>query len=346
MFGTHAPFVLYAPNVHQGGGRTLLLSVLDVLKERKNILAILDDRLQLPPHFDFSGKVIRVRPTLASRMLFEYRLRRQVGAGTRILCMGNLPPLWTKGVDLIVFVQNRYLIDDVRLKGFHLLVRLRIQVERLWLHSCAKKVRRFIVQSPTMKNLLRKALGRNADILPFAVLPRVENPNGFIFEKEYDFLYVASGEPHKNHRALVEAWTVLAKQGQYPSLCLTLDRGRFPKLYEWIVSMVDRFNLHVTLTGEVPFSEIQNLYRASRALIYPSMFESFGLPLLEAAAVGLPIAAADMDYVHDVIKPTAVFDPCSPESIADSVMNFSGSPARIIVKLLDAEAFLMRVFGD
>jgi len=337
--------IIYAPNIHQGGGKALLLPILEELKGAKNIVFVLDARMSLPVG-GLSGEIYRVKPTLFSRLWFEWRLCYLIKPDTLLLCMGNLPPLWTHSGQVTVFVQNRYLIDDVSLAEFSLPIRMRIKLERWWIRSRAAGVERFVVQTPTMQRLLQQTLGRSADILPFAALPETRNTEGSATNKTYDFLYVASGEPHKNHRCLIRAWIEMAGRGEFPSLCLTLDSGRFPKLCAWIDAIRRQHGLKIEITGNLSHQGIQHLYRTSRALIYPSFFESFGLPLLEATAAGLPVAAADVDYVHDVINPTAVFDSDSPESIANTVMNLSETPAKVVVELLDAKGFLMRVFRN
>ena len=60
------------------------------------------------------------------------------------------------------------------------------------------------------------------------------------------------------------------------------------------------------------------------AIIYPSLGESFGLPLLEARLLNKPVIAADLSYVYDVIPPMEVFNPHSARSIAESVIRFLG----------------------
>lgn len=70
------------------------------------------------------------------------------------------------------------------------------------------------------------------------------------------------------------------------------------------------------------------MYGQSRAAIYPSLFESFGLPLLEAKEAGLPVLASERDYVRDVIEPNITFDPLSPLSIARAVMRHLGCSER------------------
>ena len=67
-------------------------------------------------------------------------------------------------------------------------------------------------------------------------------------------------------------------------------------------------------------------YRRVKALIYPSFFECFGIPMIEAKNFDLPIIAAELDYVRDLIKPAETFDPSSPRSIARAVKRFLGAP--------------------
>lgn len=339
--------VLYAPNVHQGGGKTLLLPLLDELKTSEDILFILDERLQLPDKLVLSGKLLRVKATLAARIMFEWRLRYAVSGEAKWLCFGNLPPLLAHDGDQVVFVQNRYLIEDVTLKQFPFLVQFRIKIERWWLRSRQRYAKRFVVQTPTMQHLLKNALGRESEILPFALLPSFPKNSKKSENKElYDFLYVASGEPHKNHRNLILAWIELANKNEFPNLCLTLDKQLFPGLCSWISSMVQIHNLHVTLFDKNSLKSIQHLYMQTRALIFPSSFESFGLPLLEAVSAGLPILATDADYIQDVVHPTAVFDHCSPKSIAQGVLDFSYKPASRAIDLLNAKSFLSAVFNE
>lgn len=109
----------------------------------------------------------------------------------------------------------------------------------LWLSLFTKNVDEIIVQSPSMKRQLEtRSKSKPISILPFTVdsgrYCRNNNQSRLPGSREYDFLYVASGEPHKNHRLLVAAWCQLAKEQFYPSLLLTLDQAEYPVLCKWI----------------------------------------------------------------------------------------------------------------
>jgi hypothetical protein len=76
------------------------------------------------------------------------------------------------------------------------------------------------------------------------------------------------------------------------------------------------YALNVTNIGVVEHERIKSLFHHVGALIYPSTFESFGLPLIEARQENLTILASELDYVRDIVDPEQSFDPYSPVSIA------------------------------
>ena len=80
--------------------------------------------------------------------------------------------------------------------------------------------------------------------------------------------------------------------------------------------------LKIINLGWLPQSEVLLQYQSCRSLIFPSLRESFGLPLLEASKLNIPILASELDYVYDVCEPEQTFDPSSPQSIARAVTRF------------------------
>jgi glycosyltransferase involved in cell wall biosynthesis len=89
---------------------------------------------------------------------------------------------------------------------------------------------------------------------------------------------------------------------------------------------------------------MQRLYEHSRALVYPSLLESFGLPLLEARQAGLSIIAAELDYVRDLIDPEEAFDPRSPRSIARAIKRFL-QVSETTPTILTSDAFVSRLLA-
>jgi len=338
--------ILHAPNVHQGGGRTLLLPLLQALSGREDVRANLDARLLRQGYVPEGIRARAVEPGLASRLRAEWSLRATDRPGDTVLCFGNLPPLFRLSARVVVFLQNRYLIEGLPLAGFSWRAWARIRVERLWLAGRSGVVDRWVVQGRTMARLLEQRLGRQALVAPFAepagAVARTSEPRRDGSGSEFDFLYVASGEPHKNHRCLVEAWRELARQGLRPSLVLTLNEEDCPALRRWVRGVAQAEGLRIEMMGATGADEVPALYRRSGALIFPSLAESLGLPLVEARRAGLPVLASERDYVRDLLDPEEAFDPLSPTSIARAVRRFLGR-TEAPVALLDAESFVQRV---
>jgi glycosyltransferase involved in cell wall biosynthesis len=266
-----------------------------------------------------------------------------------VLCLGNLPPLLQlQARRTILFLQNRYLLDAMDTSALSLGVRLRIAIERRWLRSRIRNVQQTVVQSPSMAKTARRCFNISPVVAPFAIINQsqhVQTAARHVHAAQAGFLYVASGEPHKNHRRLAEAWALLASAGIRPLLRLTLNPIHHPELTAWLEAFSKRFDLHIENAGEVDTNLLSRLYHEAGALIYPSLAESLGLPLLEARAHGLPILASEKDFVRDVVTPHQTFDPESTLSIARAVRRFLGI-AEPDLQIRTPAEFLKLVLGE
>lgn len=338
---------IHAVNVHQGGGATLLNALLETIDPQRLTVLNVDNRMTLSTPLPQGLEVRRIKRSVLARLRAELMLYRQATSKDYVLCFGNLPPLLPLRAFTSVFVQNRYLVDDsARLMGLKAWPRLRITVERWWLRLAMGNASQYLVQTPSMLRLMRALTGdaTNTILAPFvkvALVPSVSRLN----EPESSlptFLYVASGEPHKNHRVLIDAWRLLAAEGVRPQLLLTIDVGSFSDLSGWIANQSSLHGLSVVNLGTLDTAAMAATYARASALIYPSLFESFGLPLIEASAAGLEIVAAELDYVRDVTTPAQTFDPASAVSIARAVKRFCGLPSDVL-PIQDPSDFLAAV---
>ena len=339
---------IHASNVHQGGGWSLLYALLEVLPGNLELVALLDSRMKVPEDMSEGMQIRRIQPSIIQRLKAEWWLARNVKKDDVVLCFGNLPPWFRLRGHTLVFLQNKYLIDRVGLVGFPVKSKWRISAERLWFFLKAKHVNEFIVQTPSMKAVLASRLKTD---VPVHILPFVSNVTGYTRaaaknesdkNTRYDFLYVASGDPHKNHRHLIEAWCLLASEGLFPSLCLTISEKDSADLCFWISEKKKQYGLRLENLGLLPHDKIKQLYCQVRALIYPSTFEAFGLPLIEARQAGLAILAAELDYVRDVLDPEQTFDPKSSISIARAVKRYLGINEQPLA-LINAAGFIKRI---
>lgn len=327
-----------AVNIHQGGGKSLLITLLKELNSYDKVYVYLDKRIQLHSN-EFNNLNIKyITPSVYSRLLHEIHLFLQVKKGDKLLCFGNLPPLFPLLGHVVVFVQNRYIVESKSLSGFPVLTRIRIFIERLWFMLKQSNVDEFVVQTPTMKNLLLTNLKYSKKVHQITFVDQqyltltnqVSNADNFNISET--FIYVASGEPHKNHKNLIKAWCLLANKGCFPRLILTVDSNKFSNLCKWIDSKIINYDINVLNVGYLDYENIINFYNKSTVLIYPSTFESLGLPLIEAKSRGLKIIAGELDYVRDLVDPNEVFDPNSPISISRAVER--------LIKFTDAKVSL------
>jgi glycosyltransferase involved in cell wall biosynthesis len=137
--------------------------------------------------------------------------------------------------------------------------------------------------------------------------------------KQPFLLFVGTVEPRKNLRTLVQAFAQVA--GEIPhKLVLAGGRGWNS---EPVFEAIDRLGLQdrVVCTGFVGgHNDLACFYSAADLFVFPSLYEGFGLPLLEAMTCGCPIAAAKNSSIPEVAGAAAVyFDPHSPEDMADCI---------------------------
>jgi len=133
-------------------------------------------------------------------------------------------------------------------------------------------------------------------------------------------LYVARLEhPGKNHVTLLEAYARLRSAGVTHKLVLAGPRWNGA---EAIDAAVTRLGLteHVVFTGFVAGDDLPALYAGATAFVFPSLFEGFGIPLLEAMACGIPCCVANVSSLPEVAGDAALlFDPHDPGAIADAL---------------------------
>jgi glycosyltransferase involved in cell wall biosynthesis len=134
--------------------------------------------------------------------------------------------------------------------------------------------------------------------------------------REPFLLYPANAWRHKNHARLFQALAEVRRHRPELRLVLTGAGHGDLTLPEGVESR-----------GHVSRGELVGLYRGAAALVYPSLYEGFGIPCVEAMACGCPVAASDVASLPEVCGDAAVyFDPLDVESIADGIRRVLDSP--------------------
>jgi glycosyltransferase involved in cell wall biosynthesis len=134
--------------------------------------------------------------------------------------------------------------------------------------------------------------------------------------REPFLLYPANRWPHKNHERLFEAFASLRRERPELRLVLTGAGHQGRPLPPGVESR-----------GRVPAGELVHLYRSAAALVFPSLYEGFGQPPLEAMACGCPVACSNVTSLPEVAGQAArLFDPTRPEEIAAAVREVLDDP--------------------
>ena len=132
--------------------------------------------------------------------------------------------------------------------------------------------------------------------------------------------------PHKNHEVAIKALAELKRGGITTSLVCTGDRTNYYARLEELAAQCGVQDQFIFL-GFVSPVELQSIYSLATSMIFPSRFEGFGLPVLEAFQSGLPVLCARATVLPEVAGNAAVFfDPDDPKEAAEMIKRIISSP--------------------
>ena len=164
----------------------------------------------------------------------------------------------------------------------------------------------------------------------FHPLPKAEDPGGLLRRLGLDcdyILAVGSLEPRKNLPRLLKAFQILRENYRIPHiLALAGPEGWYS---DGVLEAVRELRLEqaVRITGFVEDGMLNLLYNRAAVLVYPTLYEGFGLPPLEAMAAGCPVAVSNSSSLPEVVGDAGLyFDPEDPEAMASAVHRILDSP--------------------
>lgn len=132
--------------------------------------------------------------------------------------------------------------------------------------------------------------------------------------------YPAATWPHKNHKTLLHAFKILKKNSAFNGQ-LVLS-GIAMQTNNDVLEEIGRLNLHddVIVLGYLPDDDLPYIYNLARLLVFPSLHEGFGIPLVEAMACGCPVVCSNVASFPEVTGDAALpFDPYSAEDMAEKI---------------------------
>jgi len=156
-------------------------------------------------------------------------------------------------------------------------------------------------------------------------------PEGYV-------LHLSSNKPHKNLVRLVEAWALLEERGETFGHSLALAgqvSPRYPEARDRIrlLSMEGR----VRELGRIPDADLPALYSGASWFVFPSLYEGFGLPVLEAMACGTLVVCSNTSSLPEIVGDAAItFDPLETEAIAEALARALADPG--LARRMEAKA--------
>jgi glycosyltransferase involved in cell wall biosynthesis len=141
-------------------------------------------------------------------------------------------------------------------------------------------------------------------------------------------LFIGRLEERKNIVRIIEAFEILKEKYQIPHKLVLVGKPGFG--YERIRTKIQdsKFKIHIQESGYVSEEEKWELLRNADTFLFPTLYEGFGIPVLEAQAAGVPVVASDTSSLPEVGGEGAVYvDPLSAESIAEGIQKLLSDQA-------------------
>ncbi len=339
-----------AIGIQNGGGLSYLYSINSFLDKKYNLI-ILDYRAKNKLiYFDKANTIFLKRGPLRNLKIFFIRLnlykkfffkKNNFKYKLKEFYLNGVPPLIRYkflNIETYIFFQNRNLFEtSAEIQSNINLLYLKVYVyqllNKILINLFITKNDNLIVQTNSMKSLVKNKykynsinLGENiwgkfrSSDLEF-LKRRLPKPNKKLLrnienisENNIIFFYPAVPYYHKNHLNLIKAFNLFCmNKKKSTKLILTISEFEFSRF---------KFNNeNVICTDRISYQDTLHLYEFVDYLIYPSISESYGMPLIESEIKNIKIVASNLEYVKEVCNPYKVFDPFDYYDIYKTLLN-------------------------
>lgn len=170
-----------------------------------------------------------------------------------------------------------------------------------------------VVAHLAARTLSVKRVSPNLDVH----LPSQENPTSGPY-----VLFIGTLEPRKNLYRLLQAWKQLSVDARFEYRLIVVG------VKGWMVEQLEQQgNDNVEFVGHVPDHHLQAYLRGASCFVYPSLYEGFGLPVIEAMAAGIPVLTSNVGATREIARDAAVLvDPMSAKGIEDGLRKLLTDP--------------------
>lgn len=203
---------------------------------------------------------------------------------------------------------------------------------RAMMRMAVRRSERILTVSQASRDDIVQLLGVSADkieVIPNGIDERLARPPSeeeiarvrqrFQLQDRF-VLYAGNIKPHKNVDRLIEAFSILKQEhpGETKLVIIGDETSKYPILRRLVHR--HRLHQHVRFLGFVPDETLAALYRLASVFVFPSLYEGFGLPPLEAMALGTPVVTSNVSSLPEVVGDAALLiDPMDPHAIATAM---------------------------
>jgi len=302
--------------INSPGGITLLKLLIEGLINRNVDFKLLVDKRRINYVKNEKIKAEIISSNEWFRIKFYLKNKNEF---KNVFCLSNVPPPIQLNCNVHVYFHNLLLIDSksssIAIKSDFLFFLKRNYIKLLNKPQYNWHVQNYLVQKKLNDLLLCDA--KKINVTPFFKNINKNNYSG-IPKSSNSFIYVAHLSPHKNHIRLLKGFILAASRSRLTfQLGLTLSKRELNKI---LFKLKVPSNLILEPLGHLSSELILNKYKEYKFFIYPSLKESYGLPLIEASLLELIVIAADLEYVHEVIFPSLTFNPLNVDDISKTII--------------------------
>ena len=318
--------------INMGGAMGLLRYFVSSLQERNVDFFLLADS-RCGDEFNSLPYTMVLPATLKERKNFY----KQRGIEfTSVLCFGNVPPPIKLKVPVYTYFHNISLLkipSDGRLQ-----VRLKFFLKQRLIDYYGRNTDAWIVQTDNTANELNRHLfsgKKQVYVLPFYHIPQELKAISLIKSGRNDYALIGELSYPRGHGIILDVWKRLHEMGFDRTLHLTVsDRTERHIAYRKKIEELKEQGVIIINHGTVPFSEIINIYKKCKAIVYPSSNESLGLSIIEAIESGCDVIASDLPFTHSICMPSAVFNRDDVEQICKVIIEYdtnSDNQSKLII---------------
>ncbi len=275
----------------------------------------------LTKYEEFDWEIVKPKPIKGYRTIWEHTLlpiETLIKKADLLFSPSNIIPLYLpKKVKVIVTVH------DVRVKAFPETFSRNTRMYYNLIYSYLfKRANAVITVSEFSKSEILKYFPESEGKV--YVIPNGINTQKFRFlniPKKKQILFIGAIAKHKNIKVIFESFSRIYKLIPHKIVIVGSKDSGMPQDEEMFKLINSIPQERIIFTGKIGDEEVINLYNESEVFIFPSLYEGFGFPVLEAMSCGCPVIASNRSSIPEVCGDAGIlFDPENPEDLAQKIL--------------------------